>query len=119
MVALNLPDPAALGSGSAGQRDVNPVADSQICRHPKKELPMIALTVIRRWFGPALAASLWFGFAAAPGPALTAAEMAAIWAPAKPQADQTSRTQPQQAQAPSDPVSSTPHPSAASASLPK
>ena len=80
---------------------------------------MIALNIIRRWFGPALAVSLWFGFAAAPGPVLTAAEMAAIWGPAKPQADQSSRTPLQQAQAPSDPASSTPRGPAASASHPK
>jgi hypothetical protein len=116
---LNLPDRAAFGSSSAGQGDVIPVADFKIVATPRKELPMIALNVIRRWVGPALAASLWFGFAAAPGPALTAAEMAAIWGPAKPQADETSRTQPQQAQAPSDPASSTPRGPAAAAGRPK
>lgn len=80
---------------------------------------MIALNVIRRWLGPALAASLWFAVAAAPGPVLTTAEMAAIWGPATPQADRSPRTQPQQAQAPSDPASSTPHHPTASASRPK
>jgi hypothetical protein len=84
-----------------------------------KELHMIALNVIRRSLGPALAASLWFAFAAAPGPVLTEAEMAAIWGRATPQADQTPRTQPQQAQAPSDPAFSTPHRPAASTSQPE
>jgi len=80
---------------------------------------MIALNVIRRSLGPALAASLWFAFAAAPGPVLSAADMAAIWGQATPQADQTPRAQPQQAQAPSDPASSAPHPPTASTSRPK
>jgi hypothetical protein len=69
---------------------------------------LIALNVIRRYLNPALAASLWIGFAAAPGPGLTAAESAAIWGHATSKADQAPRKQPQQAQPLQDPASLVP-----------
>ena len=39
---------------------------------------MSARTLSRRWLGPAIAASLWIGFAPAPAPGLSTAAIAAI-----------------------------------------
>jgi hypothetical protein len=65
---------------------------------------MSARRLSERWLGPLLAASLWVGFAPAPAPALTAAEIAAIWGRGAPKPEAAVHTQPQgrgEARAPS------------------
>jgi hypothetical protein len=76
---------------------------------------MNALKFSRQWLGPALAASLWIGFAAAPGPGLTAAEIDAIWGHPAVQGDQAPHPHAPQAQAPQDPAHALPSRPAVSA----
>jgi hypothetical protein len=56
---------------------------------------MSVRTKSRRWLAPALAASLWVGFAPAPGPGLSAAEIAAIWGRTGPRTEAAAPAQPQ------------------------